>query len=138
VSIASVLRDWSEYLGNRRYIFMGPNPRIDSDIGLKVQARMRAEGKLDGNIVRYGRDAAGGRLPPGQFTTWPISECAMGHIVDAVHWWNSNGRHTGPQSAEVAQFMMDPDNYEIEPSAPNSLRGAKLSGRGVEYLDAMK
>lgn len=53
-------------------------------------------------------------------------------------WWNSNGRFTGPQSAEVQKFMTDPDNYEIEPSGPNSLRGALLGGRGARHLPSAK
>jgi hypothetical protein len=55
----------------------------------------------------------------------------MGHVIDAVTWWNSNGRLKGPQSPEALRFMNDPDNYEFEPSAENRLRGARL---GVRYL----
>jgi hypothetical protein len=58
----------------------------------------------------------------------------MGHLVDAVTWWNSNGRTTGPQSSIVLQFMTDPDNYEFEPSGPNQARGRAMSARGVRYL----
>jgi len=39
---------------------------------------------------------------------------------------------------EVRQFMTDPNNYEIEPSGPNSLRGALLGGRGGRYLPSAK
>jgi len=58
----------------------------------------------------------------------------MGHIVDAVVWWNSNGRLTYPQSPTVLAFMNDPDNYELEPSGANRARGAALGARGVRYL----
>jgi hypothetical protein len=61
----------------------------------------------------------------------------MGHVIDAVTWWNTNGRFTGPQSPEVEDFMTDPINYEIEPAGPNSLRGARLGAR-QQYLDSAK
>jgi hypothetical protein len=135
----SVKRDCEMYPddGTKRMYYMGPNPRVDMPIGLEVKNRMRAEGKIEGDRVRYGRDANGETLPPGEFTWWPISACVMGHIIDAVIWWNTNGRFTGPQSDEVEKFMTDADNYEIEPSGPNSLRGALLGGR-QRYLDSAK
>jgi len=138
VSAHSVNTDWTAYTEDPRNYYMGPNPSKSGPIGQAVLARMRAEGKVVGNQVKYGRDAAGNLLPPGQFTLWPLSQCAMGHLVDAVTWWNTNGRFTGPQSPEVQKFMTDPDNYEIEPSDPNSLRGALLGARGGNYLPSAK
>ena len=116
---------------------MGPNPDINGLVGRKVQARMRGEGRLVGTQVRSGRDATGVALPPGSFTWWPLSDCTMGHVIDAVTWWNTNGRFTGPQSQEVEDFMTDPINYEIEPAGPNSLRGSQL-GKRQQYLDSAK
>jgi filamentous hemagglutinin len=99
---------------------------------------MRAEGKVVGDKVKYARDPEGNPLPPGQFHLYHLDTCAMGHIIDAVTWWNTNGRFTGPQSTEVQTFMTDPNNYEIEPSGPNSRRGAQLGGRGGRYLPPAK
>ncbi|QFZ24228.1 hypothetical protein EKG83_14125 [Saccharothrix syringae] len=55
----------------------------------------------------------------------------MGHVIDAVTWWNSNGRFVGAQADAVRRFMTDPINYELEPGSVNSLRGARL---GTRYL----
>jgi hypothetical protein len=57
----------------------------------------------------------------------------MGHVIDAVTWWNSNGRLTGAQSSAVLSFMNNPINYELEPSSANRARGASLAGRGITY-----
>jgi hypothetical protein len=129
---------WAEYTDDPRDYYMGPTPSKSEPIGQAVLARMRAEGKIVGDQVKYARDDTGKPLPPGQAKLYPISECAMGHIIDAVTWWNTNGRFTGPQSSEVQKFMTDPDNYEIEPSGPNSRRGALLGGRGGRYLPSAK
>jgi hypothetical protein len=129
---------WAEHTEDPRPYYMGPTPSKGGPVGQAVIARMRAEGKILGDQVKYARDAAGNPLPPGQVKVYHISECAMGHIIDAVTWWNSNGRFTGPQSSEVQKFMTDPDNYEIEPSGPNALRGALLGGRGGRYLPSAK
>lgn len=128
---------WSEYVEDPRNYYMGPTPSKDGPVGRAVITRMRNEGKIVGDQVRYERDAAG-NATPGRFTLYPISACAMGHIIDAVTWWNTNGRFTGPQSREVQQFMTDPGNYEIEPGGPNSLRGATLGGRGGRYLSSAR
>ncbi|MGW6931973.1 phage tail protein [Lentzea sp. NPDC054927] len=138
VSPSVVESDWEEYVDDRRNFYLGPTQSKTSKIGKQVEARMRAEGKIVGNEVLYARSATGTALPPGQVTRYPLSACVMGHLIDAVTWWNSNGRFTGPQSSEARRFMEDPDNYEIEPSGPNSLRGALLGGSGVRYLPSTK
>jgi hypothetical protein len=124
---------WEEYTSDPRNLYLGPTPSKDGRIGKLVEARMRSEGKIVGQTVMYARDALGNPTP-GTVTSYPLDECAMGHIIDAVTWWNTNGRFTGAQSNEVQQFMTDPSNYEIEPSGPNSLRGALLGGRGARYM----
>jgi hypothetical protein len=138
VSPSVVNAEWEEYVDDPRNFYLGPTPSRNSAIGKQVEARMRDEKKIVGNDVLYARDAAGNPLPPGQTVRYPLSSCAMGHIIDAVTWWNSNGRFTGPQSPEAQKFMEDPDNYELEPSGPNSLRGALLGGSGVRYLPSTK
>ncbi|TCN34597.1 hypothetical protein EV644_11985 [Kribbella orskensis] len=138
VTPGDVNRDWSPYVEKPRNYYMGPTPQKNEPVGQAVIARMRAEGRIVGDQVRSGRDAAGNVLPPGKFEWWPLSECVMGHVIDAVTWWNTNGRFTGPQSSEVQKFMTDPANYEIEPKVSNSLRGAFLGGRGGNYLPSAK
>lgn len=107
-----------------RELFLGPTPGKQTDVGKAVERRMREEGKIVGNKVRYARD---GRL-------YDIADCDMGHVVDAVTWWNSNGRLGEAQSDAVKEFMRNPLNYEFEPSEENRRRGAQLAARGVRYL----
>jgi hypothetical protein len=111
------------YEPNPRMTYLGPTPSKGDDVGKRVKARMQRQGKYDpvtGNILYKGN---------------PVHEsgCDMGHLVDAVTWWNSNGYLTFPQSPEVLRFMNDPDNYELEPSGPNRAKGAALGGSGVTY-----
>jgi filamentous hemagglutinin len=56
----------------------------------------------------------------------------MGHQIDAVSWWNSNGRFTGAQSNQVLTFMTDPLNYEFEKSSENQERGRNVGARYLE------
>jgi Domain of unknown function (DUF4157) len=120
-----------------REFYLGPTPRKNSGTGALVRARMIAQGRYDSatSSVRYLRNSSGAPLPAGSVAAVvPEAQCDMGHLVDAVTWWNSNGRTTGPQSSIVLQFMTDPDNYEFEPSGPNQARGRAMSARGVRYL----
>jgi len=122
---------------DKRDYYMGPNPKLKDKVGRAVQARMISEGKmLPNGRVRSERDPAG-NVTPGRYTWYPLNECEMGHVIDAVTWWNTNGRFTGPQSREVQQFMEDPDNYEVEPSVSNQARGRAL-GRVAHYEPSPK
>ena len=109
-------------------LYLGSTPSRDSRVGQQVKARMQREGKFRVHNgveqILYSID--------GQW--WNIQHCDMGHIIDAVAWWNSNGRLTGARSSAVISFMNDPDNYELEPSGPNQARGTALAARGVRYL----
>ena len=128
-----------------RLFYMGATPDKSSPVGAAVEARMRAEllpdglGKIVGSQVRSMRDANDNPLP----TSAPprlvqLADCDMGHVVDAVHWWNTNGRFTGARSAEVRSFMTDPANYEFEPRDINQLRGRRQAASGIRYLPSMK
>jgi hypothetical protein len=56
----------------------------------------------------------------------------MAHYpVDAVRYWNEEGRFYGAQSREVREFMTDPDHYRLEPRGTNRSAGARL---GETYL----
>jgi hypothetical protein len=121
-------RDFTKYTEEPRMLYLGSTPSKDSRVGQQVKARMQREGKFRVHNgveqILYSRD--------GQW--WNIQHCDMGHIIDAVAWWNSNGRLTGARSSAVISFMNDPDNYELEPSGPNQARGTALAARGVRYL----
>lgn len=119
-------KDFWIYEGDLRALYMGPTPSKYSDVGETVKKRMAAQGKFDlGKQQVYSlRDKS-----------WhALANCDMGHIIDAVTWWNSNGRLTGAQSSVVLAFMRDPANYEFEPSALNRSRGAGLKNRYLPPL----
>lgn len=104
--------------------YMGRTPGKNSRTGREVIQRMRKEGKirddLMGNPVEF-QDTKG---------DWhPMAEGDMSHKVDAVKWWNDEGRYYGPKSPEVRDFMKNPDNYEIDYFKINRSKGAKLPDR---------
>jgi hypothetical protein len=64
--------------------------------------------------------------------TWhPVPATDMGHLTDAVTYWNEVGRYLGPKHPEVRQWMLDSANYKLEPSSINRSRGA---ASGERYL----
>jgi dolichol kinase len=126
--------EYTRYVDDPRDLYMGPTPDKTSSTGTAVRNRMRTEGKLrvtaGAEEVFYMRNPTTG-APAATGIWWPVADCDMGHIIDTVTWWNSNGRLTGPQSSEVLAFMNSSINYEFEPSGPNRARGARL---GQRYL----
>jgi len=54
------------------------------------------------------------------------SRVDMAHTVDAVTWWNNTGRYYGPKAQEVRIFMLNSDNYILQPSSINRAEGASL------------
>ncbi len=87
VSATFVNKAWTEYTADPRNLYMGPTPSKNGPVGKLVQTRMTGEGKPVNGQVKYYRDATGTPDPPGKFDLYPISECAMGHVIDAVTWW---------------------------------------------------
>jgi hypothetical protein len=111
----------------RRILFMGRTPSKHSKTGRKVVERMRAEGKIQGegpllpgnpnNLKVLGRD----------LQWYDIDHTVdMAHKVDAISWWNEVGRQKGARTQEVRKFMLDSDNYHLEPQKFNRSDGAKL------------
>ncbi len=128
--------EYSRYQESPRDTYLGATPKKSSSVGQQVLARMLTQQRYDGtgNIL-YFRNATGKPMGPGQTPRKvPVSQCDMGHLIDAVLWWNSNGRFTYPQSPTVDAFMKDPQNYEFEPSDTNQLRGRQLAAGGARYL----
>lgn len=64
-----------------------------------------------------------------------IKEADMGHIDDAVSWWNKTGRQYGAKSKEVREWMLDSKNYVLEYYKTNRSNGAKLLEK---YLPPLK
>lgn len=50
----------------------------------------------------------------------------MGHIEDAVKWWNNGGWSFGARSYEARAFMLRDDNYRFEWGPLNSGNGSRL------------
>jgi hypothetical protein len=105
---------------------LGDTPGKSSATGRKVIARMRSQKKITG--------------PPGQEMVYheptkqwyPIDQCDMGHTHDAVTWWNREGYFYSPKSAKIRAWMLEADNYELEPRRINTGRGAAL-GHEEQY-----
>lgn len=116
---------------SKRRKYLGNTPGKGSRTGRDVIERM----KKDGEIVTIGKEDFLIWKDPGTGTPSyvPLSQTDMGHFpVDAVTYWNSTGINHGARSPEVRAWMLDPDNYSLQPSSYNRSQGAKL---GVQYND---
>lgn len=108
--------------GGSRELYMGNTPSKSSPTGQKVIQNM-----LDLDIHKDKtwliRDSYGKiylqteyAKKEGEYEKIEINSprLHMGHIYDAVSFWNEIGRFTGPKSACVRAFMMDANNYLIQ------------------------
>lgn len=94
---------------------------------------MRAEGNLvttkEGTFVKF--------LDPesGQYRWTAIKNTDMAHRIDAVAWWTEVAVPRGYEARgpEVRDFMLDPNNYRLEPYWINRSQGAKI---GATYRGA--
>lgn len=106
--------------------YMGRTPGKSSATGQAVIARMREEGTVKTVAGENQFLAADGRW-------YPVSEADMGHNVAAVEWWNSEGKYyprAGDRPApEVRDWMLDPDNYELQHYSANRSAGARMTQR---------
>jgi RHS repeat-associated protein len=114
-------------VGGLRQQYLGRTPGKGSATGHSVISRMQSDHNLrlvNGKAeVRYVD-------PVTKVESWhPIKMTDMGHLTDAVKYWNTRGRYLGPKHPEVRRWMLDPANYELEPSGINRSRGAKLRER---------
>lgn len=114
---------------SKRTEYLGRTPGKSSATGKGVIKRMESEGKIQADSLQE-RQVLG---PDGQWHA--IKKTDMGHGHDAVNWWNAEGRKHGAKSTEVRKWMLDPDNYELEPTSINRSKGAKLKDR---YLPPLK
>ncbi len=131
-----------------RQEYLGATPGKRSRTGREVIERMRNGPPPPGGPPPRGRIT--GTEPDEQvFTLGPrgegwyhIDEMDMGHLHDAVVYWNSDGpwgragRSFGPRSQEVRDWMLDPLNYALEHFSINRSRGSIL-GQTQRYLDPL-
>ncbi|MDD9946974.1 MAG: FG-GAP-like repeat-containing protein [Myxococcales bacterium] len=108
-----------------RLAAVGRTPSKFSRTGQKVFERSIGEG-----TARISKGARQVRVPINQkgAERWlPFDgDIHMGHIEDAVTWWNKVGYKFGPRSAQARQFMLNPDNYRFEYGPMNASNGAQL------------
>jgi hypothetical protein len=113
-------REIFEYVeGSLRDQYLGATPGKASATGRQVIARYLL--RTEAGVVQV-------QWRPN---TWhPLLDCDMSHSpVDAVDYWNSIGRHTGPRSAQVRAWMLNPNNYIMEPASINRSRGSANNSR---------
>ncbi len=115
---------------SKRLEYLGKNPGKASRTGREVFDRM-----LNGDppTARYGRGGKKEFWDPDNEVWRDIAEADMGHMEDAVTWWNNTGREFGPKSKEVRDWMLDSDNYALEYFRTNRSKGAIL-GKTTTYL----
>ena len=117
----------------KRQLYMGTNPKINSDVGDAIKKRMKKMNRYDTNEhPNQFQD----RYDPDKWHS--MSEANLGHVINAVNWWNSNGRFTGIKSKEVETFMKDADNYELDDKVQNQKRGSLEAAENVRYLNPAK
>jgi hypothetical protein len=108
---------------SKRLEFMGRTPGKASRTGREVVEQMKQEGRIiesqDGSL----------HLVQENGKTLPLNSTDMGHLEDAVKWWNREGYKHGPKSDPVRKWMLDPKNYELQPSSINRSKGAQLTDR---------
>ena len=118
---------------SKRRKYLGSTPGKASRTGREVIQRMK-NAKPPQIVTKNGVDYLDWTDPAtGVRRQVPLSECDMGHYpVDAVTYWNTEGYKHGPKSQAVRDWMLDPDNYMLQPSSYNRSQGAKL---GQTYRD---
>ena len=109
---------------SNRYRYMGKTPRKVDPVGQQVIARMVAdESDADDTVLFPDLSRPGDTLlltgydPQNVYSLTDPEDAThldMGHLYDAVTFWNEIGRYTGEQSACVRAFMEDPNNYRIQ------------------------
>jgi hypothetical protein len=110
-----------------RWLKVGGTPDKFSATGREVVARMRREGSILGEGPLLRGNPNGLRLVIEGGQSIPIdSTIDMAHRIPVVTWWNRTGRLHGERAAEVRQFMLDPNNYILQPRSINRSMGARV------------
>jgi RHS repeat-associated protein len=112
-----------------RSAYVGENPNWGGPTNRNILMRMLFEEKS----IRLNAD-----LEPevmsvdpntGQVTWTRLSSatCDQAHVpVDAVRYWNSTGRWLGARAPEIRNWMLNPENYTIQPRGMNRSAGGSL------------
>ena len=100
-----------------------PDKEVD-----KILEKMKSDGKWKD---KKGNDLGEVMVKGSDGKLYPFEECDMGHRKDAVTGWNERRGQEVPKSRDVRDWMLDEDNYELEPSAIN--RGKGTGGETYDY-----
>lgn len=120
----------------KRDLYMGDTPNKQSSVGKEVFDRMYANQEVmqydldqvtctdsvtkDGNDLRYFVHTYGKPNDGYQTEYYHLDSpedaryIHMGHIYDAVEFWNKAGKYTRAKSQFVRDFMRDPWNYQLQ------------------------
>ena len=120
---------------SKRLQYLGRTPGKASKTGREVFDRMKNEIPPTARIRKIKGKDVKEFFDPYNKVWRNISEADMGHIDDAVSWWNKTGRQYGAKSTEVREWMRKSDNYVLEYFRTNRSKGAKL---GETYLPPLK
>ncbi|WP_443944866.1 polymorphic toxin-type HINT domain-containing protein [Pedobacter sp. AW1-32] len=119
---------------SKRLKYLGRTPGKASRTGKEVFERMKKAGTAREVVDDFGNVAK--EFYDAENKIWRnIKEADMGHIEDAVSWWNKTGRNYGAKSKEVREWMLDSKNYVYEYYKTNRSKGAQLL---EEYLPPLK
>jgi hypothetical protein len=118
-----------------RLKYLGRTPGKNSKTGKEVFERMLKTKPKTARIRRGQKEFLDKSSIPPKWRN--IEEADMGHIHDAVTWWNKTGRKYGAKSKEVREWMLDSKNYVLEYYKTNRSKGAIL-GRKETYLPPLK
>jgi HNH/ENDO VII superfamily nuclease with conserved GHE residues len=107
---------------SKRLQYLGKTPGKGSKTGKEVFDRMFKS--KEARTIKGKKEF----LDPGPPPVWRnIKEADMGHIHDAVTYWNKTGRKHGAKSLQVRKWMLDSNNYKYEYYRTNRSKGAKLN-----------
>jgi hypothetical protein len=119
---------------SKRLMYLGKTPGKASRTGREVFERMMKEVPPTAKVLPNGKkmfkEASDGKW-------YDIAKADMGHINDAVTWWNKTGRKYGAKSKEVRKWMLDSKNYMYEYYKVNRSKGAIL-GKATTYKPPLK
>ena len=110
--------------------YLGATPGKASDTGKKVIKRYK---DARPSQIRTVNGIVEVEWEPGKWH--PLNDCDMSHEpLDAVDYWNEIRKITYPKSQIIRDWMLDPNNYVLEPAAENRSRGSRNKSKYLPPL----
>ncbi|CAM4413524.1 polymorphic toxin-type HINT domain-containing protein [Zobellia nedashkovskayae] len=117
---------------SKRLKYLGRTPGKSSRTGREVFERMLKGDPPTARLEDEFGKAVKEFWDPDNKLWRDVKYADMGHITDAVTWWNKTGRKYGAKSKEVREWMLDSDNYVLEYFRTNRSKGSIL-GKTIKY-----